>query len=310
MFKLRQPLFQVEDRQGWNDFFQAEEAPPEPIVDEDQPLEESETPHDEVDEQDEQETAEEEQPKEEAEAEQPFNDDTEVDLGEGRQPVKLSELKSGYLRQSDYTKKTQALAEERKAFEAERAEVEPVRGLKNFLDTNPWIEQQFHRFVQEFHQTGAIDFESALQDAVYGQYINTLLAKTNQLEKELESYKGKYSELEFTGSLRDLKSDLKAEYGDLVTDEYMQSLQERAKAENLPNGVLKDIAEAHLAKQKLQEATKQSKTATKDAEAKAFQKLAEKRTSLPSQPRKTGQVPSNRKSVDPHKPMDWSDVFS
>jgi hypothetical protein len=40
----------------------------------------------------------------------------------GVQTVKLSELRNGYLRQSDYTKKTTALAEERKAIEAAKTE--------------------------------------------------------------------------------------------------------------------------------------------------------------------------------------------
>ena len=43
-----------------------------------------------------------------------LSDDTLVTLNDGTETT-LSELKSGQLRQSDYTKKTQALAEERKA---------------------------------------------------------------------------------------------------------------------------------------------------------------------------------------------------
>src|SRR5574340_754521 len=37
--------------------------------------------------------------------------------------VKLSELKNGYQRQADYTRKTQAVAEERKTIDAERQKV-------------------------------------------------------------------------------------------------------------------------------------------------------------------------------------------
>lgn len=54
-----------------------------------------------------------------------LDDDTEVDVDGS--PVKLSELRSGYLRQSDYTRKTQALAEERKSLDQNKAEAERLR---------------------------------------------------------------------------------------------------------------------------------------------------------------------------------------
>jgi len=42
---------------------------------------------------------------------------TEVELAGFERPVKLSEMRDGYLRQADYTRKTQALSAERKTFE-------------------------------------------------------------------------------------------------------------------------------------------------------------------------------------------------
>lgn len=42
-------------------------------------------------------------------------------------PVRLSELKNGYLRQSDYTRKTQGLANERKSFEQEQQQARAER---------------------------------------------------------------------------------------------------------------------------------------------------------------------------------------
>jgi hypothetical protein len=65
-------------------------------------------------------------------AEQPITpapDDPEVEL-EGGTKVKMSELKKGYMLQSDYTTKTQALAEQRK-------EVEELITLANYLKANP-----------------------------------------------------------------------------------------------------------------------------------------------------------------------------
>jgi hypothetical protein len=49
-------------------------------------------------------------------------EDPIIDIGEG-QTVRFSELVSGHLRQADYTRKTQALAEERRSFEQERERI-------------------------------------------------------------------------------------------------------------------------------------------------------------------------------------------
>jgi len=57
--------------------------------------------------------------------------------------VSMNELKSGYLRQSDYTKKTQELAEERKGFEtAEPVEADAdVDAAKKFLQSEGYLTQ-------------------------------------------------------------------------------------------------------------------------------------------------------------------------
>lgn len=47
----------------------------------------------------------------------------EVETAEGKQKVKLQELLDGFLRTADYTRKTQAVAEERKAVERAKAEL-------------------------------------------------------------------------------------------------------------------------------------------------------------------------------------------
>ncbi|MFJ7438084.1 hypothetical protein ACIQW5_10545 [Methylorubrum thiocyanatum] len=87
------------------------------------PAVEAEVPSDEEAEADEvhpeTDTAEEEQPTEDVEPEEieavSFNDDTEIEVNGER--VKVKDLKSGYLRQSDYTKKTQELAIQRQQIE-------------------------------------------------------------------------------------------------------------------------------------------------------------------------------------------------
>lgn len=72
----------------------------------------------------EQDAGESEAPKEQTEAEQPrFS----VKIDGKEQEVTLEELRAGYQRQADYTRKTMATAEERKAAEAEKAQIAQER---------------------------------------------------------------------------------------------------------------------------------------------------------------------------------------
>lgn len=58
-------------------------------------------------------------------------DDSEsTGTADTEEEIPLEELKKGYLRQSDYTRKAQEIAEQRKAFEAARAEFEKVRDTR------------------------------------------------------------------------------------------------------------------------------------------------------------------------------------
>lgn len=69
------------------------------------------------------------------EVEQPTNE-VELELDGEIVKVPLEELTKGYLRQSDYTKKTQALAEERRRLQEARQEEVPeeVATARQFLD--------------------------------------------------------------------------------------------------------------------------------------------------------------------------------
>jgi len=62
-----------------------------------------------------------------AETEEPEDPEFEVDLGQGKQKLKLSDLIRGNLQNADYTRKTQALAEERRAAEKAIAETAQLR---------------------------------------------------------------------------------------------------------------------------------------------------------------------------------------
>jgi len=68
-----------------------------------------------------------------------LDDDIEVKLDDDEK-VTLGELKKRGLRQADYTRKTQALAEERKAFEAERQETQTAR--QKFIELAKKFDEQ------------------------------------------------------------------------------------------------------------------------------------------------------------------------
>lgn len=238
---------------------------------------------------------------EEAEEEEPlFNDDTEIELGEGRQPVKLAELKNGYLRQSDYTKKTQALAEERKEFEAQVQEYEPIKGWLDYIQQNPYLFQQVNQAIETWNNVGEIPPLDEVLNTEAGPYINHLITENNRIQQELDRLSGEYQSTKFDSDMKALLSDLKGEYGDLITPEYEQSLVTQAKEEGLSPDVLKRIAKGDLAERKLQQTQQESKK----VEAKTKQKIRE--TKLPPQPKNKGNQPAP-KEVDLNG--DWLSIF-
>lgn len=232
-----------------------------------------------------------------------FDDETEIDLGDGRQAVKLAELKQGYLRQSDYTKKTQELATQRKEFEAEVQSWEPTKQWVDYISNNPYLFEQVNRAIQQWNQTGDADWDAMMQDADIAKWVNGFRVEAAKHAKRAQELEAKYGDLEFSTTMKDLKSDLKAEYGDLVTNEYLSTLQERAKSEKLPLSVVKEIADGHLAKLKFQQEQKKSKK----VEAETIRSIQEKRKSVPPGPTSRGQTPSVPKNVD--YDSDWGTFF-
>jgi len=75
--------------------------------------------------------------------------EVDVVLGDGPQKVKLSDLRDGFMMRADYTRKTQSLADERRAFEADSASAKELwdkfqadpQGVARFLAIEAgWIE--------------------------------------------------------------------------------------------------------------------------------------------------------------------------
>lgn len=312
MNKRLTPLYSPDaDIQGGSTWEQTFRDASENMSNDDQPDEESEDYGDETEleaesEEEDDAEADEDQPDGESEEEAPaFNDDTEIDLGSDRQPVKLSELKEGYMRTSDYTKKTQELATQRKEVETQAESLKPIKEWHDHITQNPWLWQQLNAAITEFANTETLPLEEVLQDAQYGKYINHLLHENTKLKSENQKLSGDFEGIKLTTEMGKLQSELATEYGDLVTPEYMQSLQNRAKEEKLSPTTLKEIAEGHLAKEKLKATGTTNKKELRKAEAKAVQSIAETRKNAPAQPKATAQAP--KQEVDTEG--DWGTFF-
>jgi hypothetical protein len=220
-----------------------------------------------------------------------LSDDTEISLGEDKQPVTLSELKQGYLRQSDYTKKTQALSEERKEIESLQEEIKPVQAWLNEWAENPYLVEQITQAIQSWKSTGVLPLEQVLNDPG-AKYINHLMRENKQLKQQLEDTETNYQSTKFESEFASLTHQLQADYGELANDEYLNELRTQASEQGLSIDVLKRIADGDLAKKQLEQEKQNSKTAV----AKAKQKQKSKR--LPPQPSQKGQKPAKADPTD------------
>jgi hypothetical protein len=76
-----------------------------------------------------------------------FDDNTPIKLNDGS-TMTLKELKEGSLRHSDYTKKTMSLAEEKKAFENRKQELEAfVSNMDKYYNENP---EAYNEVIKHF----------------------------------------------------------------------------------------------------------------------------------------------------------------
>ena len=137
---------------------------------------------------------------EESDEDEPEGDDEEEYLfkvGEGEDEVVVKtaeEAKAGYLRQSDYTKKTQALASERKAVEAEQSELMSLKSqyLQGLNQIKMMASEQLSEFAgidwQQLQKDDPYDFEdkkSAYEAAMLAFQQTT--AQEMQLQSEVHA---------------------------------------------------------------------------------------------------------------------------
>lgn len=93
----------------------------------------------------------------------------------------VEELKSGYLRQQDYTRKTQALSEEKKAFSEVTAAVEQERA--QYAEALPMLAQQIQQSVEQEPDWDTLyDTDPALAAKAERQWRKQLEQKQQQLQ--------------------------------------------------------------------------------------------------------------------------------
>ena len=179
-------------------------------VDEDNQTDPEEVPEDEPEEEEQQEELEEEEEDEEAESNvQKFQVRSD---GEDLE-VSLDELISGYSRQSSFTKKSQALSEQKKGFENEIAESREMRAqalqiLENAKSAQTQAPEKDANYWTDLKETDPLQFmlerdavrEDQFQGQMREQQIQTLRAQEDaeqrsNLEKYVDSQKGVLKEL-------------------------------------------------------------------------------------------------------------------
>lgn len=129
-----------------------------------------------------------------------FADDTEVDLGDGKK-ITFKELKSGYSRQDDYTRKTQELAEQRKALESDK-------GILDWLkDPEIPASDKIKALAEEWNvpfevaEKAVEGLEDGSIDPTTAKEFKTLRSEMQAMRKELAARDGASSEKEVSQEL-------------------------------------------------------------------------------------------------------------
>jgi len=203
--------------------------------------------------------------------------------------VSLDELISGYSRQSSLTKKSQALAEDRKSFENEIAEARQLRSqaieaLESAKTAQPQVAQKDSQYWQDLKDSDPMQFmlerdelrEAQMQDQMREQQISQLKAQENaEQQANLEKY---------IASQRDNLSTLIPEW----SDEKIAKAERKAIVEYGKNIGFTD--------QELNEAYDSRAVATM-RKAMLYDKLAKKRGTL--KPSHRSSMKAGSQSINP-----------
>lgn len=134
----------------------------------------------------------------------------------------VEELKSGYLRQQDYTRKTQALSEEKKAFAEQLAAVDQERA--QYAEALPMLAQQIQQSVEQEPDWDTLyDTDPALAAKAERQWRKQLEDKQKQLQavqteqqrmQQLHQQRMDQARAQFVEQQREVLPDLIPEWRD------------------------------------------------------------------------------------------------
>lgn len=171
------------------------------------------------------------------------------------------DLKNAYLRQQDYTRKTQELAELRKGFEQERKYYENLYADLQYVKDNPQFAQKFiETYPQKFHQLlQRVLGDSSSQPQMQQQQSSRgpdveLMSRLSNLEKFYHEQEVKKNETEINTTLKELET----KYPDAITEMVMGRVYEAY------NRMLQQDPSAKLTKQMWEDSFKSVDSYMKD----------------------------------------------
>jgi hypothetical protein len=149
----------------------------------------------------------------------------------------LTELQKGYLRQQDYTRKTQGIRDERMRIANEQAQLQDMRAIYDRLQSDPSFFQRVQAYIQgQPWQQDSQDTDAPAFDPMQHPVLRQTLDKVNRLESALTNR-------EVTDAQKVVADDLKTlreKYPGLAWDEGFQDdlLQAVVETNQRPSDVI------------------------------------------------------------------------
>lgn len=125
----------------------------------------------------------------------------------------IKEWKQGHLRQSDYTRKTQELAQMKKEFESRKKEVEDAIEVYKFLQANPKLtEELYEKSLELGEQVPKIKTEQATDPRIEKALYEFELQKIESQLKDIKKDNPNVNDVELLNLANDKGVDLETAY--------------------------------------------------------------------------------------------------
>jgi len=163
-----------------------------------------------------------------------LDDDTMYQFGDG-EPMSGADIKKGYLQHGDYTRKTQTLAEERRAFEQQQQQYQTE--LQQYVQNLQWQYQQAMQQGQPQQQQG--DPLDAIWQAAEGNGGLITVAEAKGLVEQMQQRMGQPNE-HVVEAIRQLNARLNQ------VSEPMQEMLTKRESDKLDNMVTTFLGEQNV----------------------------------------------------------------